>query len=91
MRNQALSLLRWDVVRMRIRVTGTITQVDVFIDRLRRSNLVIITSVSKWFPWTRHDPNSKLGSRYVDFELDVEPLTITAIDEEYLRLPEEEI
>lgn len=64
---------------MRIRVTGTITQVDVFIDRLRRSNLVIITSVSKWCPWTRHDPSSKLGSRYVDFELDVDPLVVTPV------------
>ena len=63
---------------MKIRVTGTRTQVDILIDRIKRSRIGIVNSVSKWHPWIRDDPESKIGSVYID--LDIEYGEIITID-----------
>lgn len=55
---------------MKLRVTGTRAEVDALIDRIKASKIGIVNEVSRWYPWKRNDPDSKLGSRYVDISLD---------------------
>lgn len=52
---------------MRIRLNSTREECEAYVDQLRQ--VFDVLDVSSFKPWTRDDPDSKLGAVYVTLEL----------------------
>lgn len=51
---------------MKIRVSGTKEECESVALALELSMDMEVLSCSQWYPWTRHDPKSKVGAIYLE-------------------------
>lgn len=51
---------------MRVRVSGTYEECERIASVLEQSMDMEVLSCSQWYPWTRHDPKSKVGAMYLE-------------------------
>lgn len=51
---------------MKVRVSGTKEECERIASTLELSMDLEVLSCSQWYPWKRHDPNSKVGAVYLE-------------------------